>query len=522
MPNALIDPSRDPVEELAGELLTPSAVRFLTALHEEFDSTRKSLLRYRRERRLALSRGMLPDRLPATEQVRLRDWKVAECPTDLARRHVEITGPVDRKMMVNALNSGADCFMADFEDSLSPTWTNVIEGHRNVRDAVRGTLEFRDGSSGRNYTLGERTGTLLVRPRGWHLGERHQRVRGDEMSASLFDFGLHMFHNARHLLERGSGPYFYLPKIESHLEARLWNAVFDFAQDYLDIPRGTIRATVLVETIGAAFEMDEILFELREHASGLNAGRWDYIFSVIKTFNAHREFVLPDRDQVSMTVPFMQAYTDELVRTCHRRGAHAIGGMSAYIPSRRDPEANDRALAAVCLDKRREARQGFDGTWVAHPDLVETARGEFAAVMGERPDQKEKRPPSRTSAAELRDIRVPDGRITREGMRKNVRVALSYLSAWLQGRGAVAIDSMMEDAATAEISRAQLWQWVNHGVGLEDGAAVTPDQYFRMKEQELGSLGGSRLSEAGDLLDELVVGSLAFPDFFTLRAYRNL
>lgn len=510
--------SRSPEAVERDQLLTEQAAAFLEALHEEFDPTRKSLLQNRAERRTALSRGLLPDKMPATERIRHGSWQVASCPTDLETRNVEITGPVDRKMMINALNSGADCFMADFEDSLSPTWPNIIEGQRNLRDAVTGTLSFDDPGRERRYRLNDRTATLLVRPRGWHLTERNHTVRGEPISASLFDMGLFLYHNAQELLDKGSAPYFYLPKLESHLEARLWNEVFSFAESYLGIPSGTIRATVLIETIWAAFEMEEILYEFRDYASGLNAGRWDYIFSIIKAFDSRSDFVLPDRDQVTMTVPFMQAYTEHLVEVCHKRGAHAIGGMSAFIPSR-NQEVNERALEAVKEDKRREAKQGFDGTWVAHPGLVEVASNEFDAVLAGRPHQKEKRPDRATVDAQaLREIAVPGGEITEAGVRKNIRVSLQYINAWLCGTGGVAIDNLMEDAATAEISRAQLWQWVHHEVALADGTAMTLDHYCRLREQELVKLEGERLHEAAQLLDDMVE-ALAFPDFFTLKAY---
>lgn len=522
MAQAVLKRAPTATEALERELLTPEAVRFLAELHDEFDETRKALLRLRGERRRVLSNGMLPDRLPSTQEIRKAEWRVADSPPDLQKRHVEITGPTDRKMMINALNSGADCFMADLEDALSPTWQNVLEGHANLADAVRRRLRFEDPERGRSYELGAKTATLLVRPRGWHLVEAHQRIRAEEISASLFDFGLHMFHNGRELIERGSGPYFYLPKLESHLEARLWSQVFAFAEERLGLEPGTIRATVLIETFGAAFEMEEILFELRNYVSGLNAGRWDYIFSVIKAFSGRRDYILPDRDQITMTVPFMQAYTDHLVSVCHRRGAHAIGGMAAFIPTRADEEINRRAFEKVREDKQREARQGFDGTWVAHPGLVDVAREEFRKLLGERPHQKEKLPERpEVSSQELRDISVPGGNVTEAGVRTNIRVALQYLNEWLTGRGAVAIDGLMEDAATAEISRAQLWQWVNNAVALDDGNALTLDHYCRLKEQEMARLEGRRLEEAGELLDELVE-AFSFPEFLTPRAYERL
>jgi malate synthase len=429
-------------------------------------------------------------------------------------------------MMINALNSGARVFMADFEDALSPPWTNVVSGQANCMDAVRRALEYVN-PEGKRYTLGDELATLVVRPRGWHLQEKHILLDGRPISASLVDFGFFLFHNARELLRRGSGPYFYLPKLESHLEARLWNEVFNAAQDSLGIPRGTIRATVLVETILAAFEMDEILYELREHAAGLNAGRWDYLFSVIKNFRDRPEFVLPDRGQLTMSVPFMRAYTELLVRTCHRRGAHAIGGMAAFIPSRRDAEVNANAFARVREDKGREANDGYDGAWVAHPDLVPVVQEVFDEVLAGRPHQKSRqRDDVRITATELLDVRVPGGRITEAGLRSDVSVALQYLEAWLRGSGAVAINNMMEDTATAEIARAQLWQWIRHGVRTEQGEPVTLDRVRAMLGEEVGRLesaapGDNRLAEAAELLEGLVAAR-EFPEFLTLGAYEKL
>ncbi len=427
-------------------------------------------------------------------------------------------------MMINALNSGADVFMADFEDALSPTWHNVVQGQLNLIDAVRRRIEFVN-PDGRVYRLKEETATLLVRPRGWHLVEKHVLVDGQPISASLFDFGLYFFHNARELLERGTGPYFYLPKLENHLEARLWNDVFNAAQDALGIPRGTIRATVLVETILAAFEMEEILYELRDHMAGLNAGRWDYIFSVIKKFRKRPDFVLPDRIQVTMTVPFMRAYTELLVKTCHRRGAHAIGGMAAFIPSRKDPKVNEVALAKVREDKERESGDGFDGTWVAHPDLVPVAREVFAQVLGDKPHQKERqREDVHVTAQDLLDVRVPGGTITENGLRNNISVALQYLNAWLQGNGAAAIFNLMEDTATAEIARSQIWQWIHHRARLDDGRPITGALYEQLRDEELAKLGGpesGRLREAVEILDPLILDE-TFTEFLTFRAYDYL
>ena len=504
------------------EILTPEALELLAGLQRALGATREDLLARRQSRLEDFARGAVPQLLDETREVRDGDWRVAPAPADLEDRRVEITGPVERKMMINALNSGASVFMADFEDSLSPTWSNVVEGQANLIDAVRRRIDF-TSPEGKQYRLAEKTATLVVRPRGWHLEERHVLVDGRPMSASLFDFGLYLFHNARELVDRGSGPYFYLPKLESHREARLWNEAFLFAQEALGIPRGTIRATVLIETILAAFEMEEILWELREHAAGLNAGRWDYIFSIIRKFpSGHR--VLPDRHQVTMGVPFMRAYTDLLVSTCHRRGAHAIGGMAAFIPSRRDAEVNERALAKVREDKQREARAGFDGTWVAHPDLVPVAREIFTEHLGDRPHQKHRlREDVQVTAEELLDFRIEGGQVTEEGVRNNISVTLQYLDAWLQGTGAVAIYNLMEDTATAEISRTQLWQWLHGGVELADGRRFGPDLYREIRQQEVARLGDGqgRLREAAELLDTLVTSPELTP-FLTVLAYPRL
>jgi malate synthase len=507
-------------------ILTPDAIAFVEHLVRRFEPRRDQLLQRRREVQRRLRAGELPDFLEETADVRAAEWSVAPSAPDLTDRRVEITGPVERKMMINALNSGARVFMADFEDALSPPWTNVISGQANCMDAVRRALEY-VSPEGKRYTLGEELATLVVRPRGWHLQEKHILLDGRPISASLVDFGFFLFHNARELLRRGSGPYFYLPKLESHLEARLWNEVFNAAQDSLGIPRGTIRATVLVETILAAFEMDEILYELRDHAAGLNAGRWDYLFSVIKNFRDRPEFVLPDRGQLTMSVPFMRAYTELLVRTCHRRGAHAIGGMAAFIPSRRDAEVNANAFARVREDKGREANDGYDGAWVAHPDLVPVVQEVFDELLAGRPHQKSRqRDDVRVTAAELLDVRVPGGRITEAGLRSDVSVALQYLEAWLRGSGAVAINNMMEDTATAEIARAQLWQWIRHGVRTEQGEPVTLDRVRAMLGEEVGRLasaapGDNRLAEAAELLEGLVAAR-EFPEFLTLGAYEKL
>ena len=507
-------------------ILTPDALEFVERLASRFGPRRDQLLARRREVQRRLRAGELPEFLEETAEVRSARWSVAPSAPDLSDRRVEITGPVERKMMINALNSGARVFMGDFEDALSPPWINVITGQANCMDAVRRTLEYLS-PEGKRYALGEELATLVVRPRGWHLEEKHLRLDGRPVSASLVDFGFYFFHNARELLARGSGPYFYLPKLESHLEARLWNDVFNAAQDALALPRGTIRATVLVETILAAFEMEEILYELRDHAAGLNAGRWDYLFSVIKNFRDRPEFVLPDRGQLTMAVPFMRAYTELLVSTCHRRGAHAIGGMAAFIPSRRDAEVNANAFARVREDKGREASDGYDGAWVAHPDLVPVVQEVFDKVLGRRPHQKDRqRNDVRVTGKELLDARVPGGRITDAGLHSDVSVALQYLEAWLRGSGAVAINNMMEDTATAEIARAQLWQWIRHGVRTEEGAPVTLDRVQRLLREEVARLeaaapGETRLAEAADLLENLVAAK-EFPEFLTLGAYEKL
>ncbi|MCC6169633.1 MAG: malate synthase A [Caldilineaceae bacterium] len=506
------------------EVLTEPALAFVADLHRRFNPRRQELLARRHARQQALDAGEQPGFLAETQAVRQGDWSVASAPADLDDRRVEITGPTERKMMINALNSGAKVFMADFEDALSPTWENVIQGQINCSDAVRRTIEFQN-PDGRAYTLNETVATLLVRPRGWHLVEKHVLVDGAAISGSLFDFGLYMFRNAKELLARDSGPYFYLPKLESHLEARLWNEVFTDAQQTLGIPHGSIRATVLIETILAALEMEEILYELRDHAAGLNAGRWDYIFSAIKKFANRQELILPDRGQVTMTVPFMRAYTELLVRTCHKRGAHAIGGMAAFIPNRRDPVVTENALAKVREDKERESRDGCDGTWVAHPDLVPLVTEIFDQVLGDRPNQKDKlREDVQVSSDRIIAVGVPGGQITETGVRLNVSVALQYLNAWLNGNGAAAINNLMEDAATAEISRSQLWQWVRHGAKLDDGRPVTRDLYSRIREEELAKLGGSsaqRYEESAELLDKLVLSD-EFVEFLTFLAYELL
>jgi len=494
------------------EILTGEARAFVVDLQQRFGARRDELLARRAARRAEVARTGRLDFLPETAGVRAAEWTVAPAPADLTNRRVEITGPTERKMAINALNSGANVWLADHEDANTPHWSNVVGGQLNLYDAIRGTISY-DGPDGRHYALGDGPHpTIVMRPRGWHLPERHIMVDGQPAAGALVDFGLYFFHNARELLARGSGPYFYLPKMESHLEARLWNDVFDHAQDALGIPRGSIRATVLIETIPAAFEMDEILYELRTHASGLNAGRWDYLFSVIKYFRDQgTAFVLPDRGSVTMTAPFMRAYTELLVATCHHRGAFAMGGMAAFIPSRRDPEVNAVALTKVREDKEREARDGFDGSWVAHPDLVEICREVFDNALGERPNQLDRhRDDVSVTAAQLLDVVSTPGEVTEAGVRNNVSVALQYLAAWLGGNGAVAINNLMEDAATAEISRSQIWQWVHNGV-------VAESEVRRILDEEEAALGSG--FEAARTLFEQVALADDFVDFLTLPAY---
>ncbi len=528
MPTPVVDPLQliGPVLPDSARVLTPEALAFVADLQCRFGPGRQALLDTRRARRRTFHAGTLPDFLRETISIREGPWRVAPTPADLEDRRVEITGPVERKMMINAFNSGAKVFMGDFEDALSPTWENVIAGQGNCQDAVRRTIAF-VATDGREYRLAERIATLVVRPRGWHMSEKHVLLAGAPVSASLFDFGLYFFHNAAELLRRGSGPYFYLPKLESHLEARLWNDVFRHAQNALGIPQGTIRATVLIETILAAFEMEEILYELRDHAAGLNAGRWDYIFSILKNFGHRPEFVLPDRGQVTMAVPFMRAYTELLVRTCHRRGAHAIGGMAAFIPSRKDAEVNATAMMRVGEDKTREANDGFDGSWVAHPDLVGAVLEVFNAKLGTRPNQKDRlREEVRTTRGALLDVAIPGGQVSESGVRTNIRVALEYIENWLDGRGAVGIANLMEDSATAEISRTQLRQWVTQGVTLADGRRCTPELYRQFREEEAARLASTsgdtaRLKSSAALMDHLVLGE-APEDFLTLPAYEQL
>ena len=509
-------------------VLTAEALAFVAELERAFNPRRRELLDRRRRIQARIDAGLNPGFLEETASVRAADWQVAPCPPDLEDRRVEITGPVDRKMMINALNSGAKVFMADFEDANSPTWANVVTGQINLMEAVARTLAY-SAEGGKEYRLNENVAVLVVRPRGWHLDEKHVQVDGRPVSASLFDFGLYLFHNAARLLELGTGPYFYLPKLENHLEARLWNDVFSMAQERLGLPPGTIKATVLIETILAAFEMDEILYELRDHITGLNAGRWDYIFSIIKKFRNRSDLVFPDRAQITMTVPFMRAYTELLVKTCHRRGAHAIGGMAAFIPSRKDPKVNEASLARVRQDKEREASDGFDGTWVAHPDLVPVALEVFDGVLGQRPHQKSRlRSDVVVTAEDLLDFRVPDGTITEAGVRNTISVSLLYVESWLRGNGAAALYNLMEDTATAEIARSQLWQWVhNSSTRLDDGRSLTMDlleQWMREEldriKEGLGASGyASRRFEDAALIIRTLVAAEPFVDFLTEIAY---
>jgi malate synthase len=513
-------------EDRYEDILTDDALALVAELQRELGPTREKLLAARREKQAERDGGALPDFLDGTKGIRDGEWQVAPVPADLQDRRVEITGPTDRKMVINALNSGAKGFMADFEDSNSPTWDNMFGGQRNLRDAIDGTIDF-TSPDGKEYSLDEETATLLARARGWHLPERHILVDGRPASGALVDFGLYMATSAQKLIDKGSGPYFYLPKLESHLEARLWNDAFVLAQDRLGIPQGTIKATVLIETIPAAFEMDEILYELRDHSAGLNAGRWDYIFSMIKCFRSRPEFVLPDRTKVTMTVPFMRAYTELLVKTCHKRGAHAMGGMSAVIPSRKDAQANEQAEEKVHADKSREANDGFDGAWVAHPDSVQWAMEEFDGVLGDRPNQMDRqRPEVNVSAEQLLDAQSAGGRdeITDEGLHSNCNVGIQYISSWLRGNGAAGIYGLMEDAATAEISRSQVWQWVHHGIYEADQVRQAETEQLDRIRDEVGAEWFEEHGRADQSrrLFEGVALSDEFVDFLTLPAYDEL
>ena len=515
---------RGPLEPRFTEILTGEALAFVAALHRRFDSRRVELLGARSARQARLSAGELPDFLPQTRKVRESDWRVATIPPDLLNRRVEITGPVDRKMIINALNSGANVFMADFEDANSPTWHNNLEGQLNLADRWQRSIDFRDTTTGKQYALSATPAVLMVRPRGWHLMEPGVTVDGAAVAGGLFDFGLYFFHNVRAQLAKGTGPYFYLPKLESHLEARLWNDVFVFAQQQLGISNGTIKVTVLIETLPAAFEMDEILFELRDHMAGLNCGRWDYMFSFIKKLRANPAYVLPDRSQVVMGKAFLRAYSLLLIKTCHRRGAFAMGGMAAQIPNRRDPQANEAALARVRADKEREAGDGHDGTWVAHPDLVPVAREVFDRLMPQANQLTRMREDVNIGQADL--LEVHQGTKTEGGVRENIRVGVQYIEAWLRGKGAVPLYNLMEDAATAEISRAQVWQWIHYGITLEGGTVATPELLNRLITEEMERVrkevgpeayDGGRFREAIQLFRELSLAA-DFEDFLTVPA----
>jgi malate synthase len=511
------------------EVLTPDAVQFLLKLHYLFNQRRLELLKLREKRQQEIDAGIMPDFLEETLSIRESNWTVAPLPNDLVDRRVEITGPVDRKMIINALNSGANVFMADFEDSNSPTWNNIIEGQINLKDAVDGTITFINPENGKYYKLNQKTATLMVRPRGWHLNERHFLIEGEQISASLFDFGLFFFHNAYKLIDKGSSPYFYLPKIESHLEARLWNDVFIFTQEALGIPVGTIKATVLIETILAAFEMDEILFELKEHSAGLNCGRWDYIFSFIKKFRNHPKFILPDRAQVTMTSHCMRSYSKLLIKTCHKRNVHAMGGMAAQIPIKDNPEANEAALEKVRIDKEREVKDGHDGTWVAHPGLVPIAKEMFDSYMPEPNQIHNKKEDINIAAEDL--LTIPVGTITTEGLKTNIDVGIQYIASWLRGNGCVPIYNLMEDAATAEISRTQVWQWLNNpDSAFEDGSQISEELYNSVFIEELNkikNLAGEQNFEKGayklaaEIFDNLVKDK-NFTEFLTLKAYEYI
>ncbi|MEQ8475646.1 malate synthase A [Fulvivirga sp.] len=506
-------------------VLTPEALSFLNALHQKFNEQRLELLKARVERQRAIDSGHMPDFLESTKAIREGDWTVAPIPQDLIDRRVEITGPVERKMIINALNSGAKVFMADFEDSNSPNWTNTVQGQINLRDAIDGTITFEHPKTKKLYKLNEETAVLFVRPRGWHLEDKHILVNDQPISGSLLDFGLYFYHNAQNLINKGSGPYFYLPKLESHLEARLWNDVFVFAQDYLSIPQGTIKATVLIETITASFELHEILFELKEHSAGLNCGRWDYIFSYIKKFKNLEGFIMPDRAQITMDVHFMKSYAQAVIKACHKRNVHAMGGMAAQIPIKSDLEANEIALEKVMADKEREAKMGHDGTWVAHPDLVKVAESAFNRNMPTKNQIHIKRNDLNITAKDI--LKVPKGTITEAGLRTNINVGILYIESWLQGNGAAALYHLMEDAATAEISRTQVWQWIKNKAKLEDGRKIDETLYQELKNEELVKIKAyvgdeyyknGQFKKAIELFDQLVLTN-EFEEFLTLNAY---
>ncbi len=530
-PLAIVDAEPLPRQD---EVLTDAALAFVAELHRNFTARRDELLTRRQDRRAEIARTSTLDFRPETAEIRAGDWKVAPAPAALNDRRVEITGPTDRKMTINALNSGAKVWLADFEDASAPTWENVVLGQLNLIDAYERRIDFTDPRSGKSYALkdADQLATVVMRPRGWHLEERHLQFDGRPVPGALVDFGLYFFHNAQRLIDLGKGPYFYLPKTESYLEARLWNDIFVFAQDYVGIPQGTVRATVLIETITAAYEMEEILFELKDHAAGLNAGRWDYLFSIVKNFrDGGAKFVLPDRNAVTMTAPFMRAYTELLVRTCHKRGAHAIGGMAAFIPSRRDAEVNKVAFEKVKADKDREAGDGFDGSWVAHPDLVPIAMASFDAVLGDKPNQKDRlREDVSVAPGDLIAIDSLDAKPTYDGLVSAVQVGTRYIEAWLRGLGAVAIFNLMEDAATAEISRSQIWQWINAGVVFENGERATADLARKVAAEELAAIraeigedafAAGKWQQAHDLLLKVSLDA-DYADFLTLPAYDQL
>ncbi len=517
-----------PASEADQEILSPGALDFLVDLHRRFNAQRISLLQARQARKARLLAGELPQFLQETAPVRAADWQVRPAPADLVERTVEITGPVDRKMVINALNSGANAFMADFEDSSAPTWSNMLDGQRNLRDAVNGDIDYVKPDTGKRYQLNDQTAVLLVRPRGWHLPEKHLLVDGEMLSGSLFDFGLYLFHNHEALKAAGTGPYFYLPKLESHREARLWNAVIDHAEDTLGLARGTVRVTVLIETLLAAFEMDEIPYELRDHCVGLNCGRWDYIFSFIKCLGSHPGYLLPDRADVTMDRHFLKSYVDLLIQTCHRRGAHAMGGMAAQIPIRDDDQANQSALYKVRADKEREARAGHDGTWVAHPGLIATARAAFGEVMTGPNQLQVMRGDVQVSGEDL--LRVPRGAVTEQGLRHNIRVGVRYIEAWLRGQGCVPLYNLMEDAATAEISRSQIWQCLHHGAVTDTGQKFDVPQFRRLLGEELKviahevgeqNFASGKYQLAAQLFEQMSCGE-EFEDFLTLAAYQHI
>jgi malate synthase len=522
---------RAPSDQRFPEVLTPDALGFLARLHREVEPERDFLLENRAQTAERLRNGGTFDFLEDMSDIRENaEWRVADVPHDLRVRKVEITGPTDRKMVINALNSGASVFMADFEDANTPTWRNMVEGQQNLIDAIERKISLTN-PDGKKYQLNEQTATLVVRPRGWHLPERHLQIDGIPISGAIFDFGLYVFHNAVRLIKRGTGPYFYLPKLESHREARLWNEIFDWTEKELNLGHGRIKATVLVEVLPMAFEMEETLYELRTHSAGLNAGRWDYMFSIIKKLGDRKEFVLPDRAQVTMTVPFMRAYTELLVKTCHKRGAFALGGMAAFIPNRRDAAVTETALGKVREDKMREANDGFDGTWVAHPDLVETAMKEFDRVLGKKPNQLgRQRPEVNVTANQLLDVRIEGGTVTEAGLRTNVSVGIQYLASWLRGTGAAAINNLMEDAATAEISRSQIWQWIHHGVSLAEGPRVTAQLVRDVEREELAKIekavgadffAKGRYEDARQIFEQVALSD-EFHEFLTIAAYEHI